>query len=46
MNDRVDPAHFQSRTSQLEEADGAPHNPTDNPTMGEIISAASRAAAS
>ncbi|KXF75187.1 dTDP-glucose 4,6-dehydratase [Paramesorhizobium deserti] len=27
------------RTSQLEEADGAPRNPTDNPTMGEIISA-------
>ncbi|YBV94902.1 PhoX family phosphatase (plasmid) [Phyllobacteriaceae bacterium JZ32] len=25
------------RTSQLEEADGAPRNPTDNPTMGEII---------
>ncbi|RCS22972.1 PhoX family phosphatase [Phyllobacterium salinisoli] len=25
------------RTSQLEEADSAPRNPTDNPTMGEII---------
>ncbi|WP_420962933.1 PhoX family protein [Brucella sp. IR073] len=25
------------KTSQLEEADSAPRNPTDNPTMGEII---------
>jgi len=38
MNDRVDPAHFQSRTTQLEHANGASHNATDNPTMGEIIS--------
>ncbi|PRD44625.1 dTDP-glucose 4,6-dehydratase [Phyllobacterium phragmitis] len=26
------------KTSQLEDADSAPRNPTDNPTMGEIIS--------
>ena len=25
-------------TTQLEEADGAGHNPSANPTMGEIIS--------
>ena len=35
--------HFQGdnpfRTSQLEEADGPGHNPTANPTMGEIIAA-------
>ena len=33
MNDQSIP------TSQLEEADGAGHNATSNPTMGEIISA-------
>jgi secreted PhoX family phosphatase len=27
------------RTSQLEAAEGAPHNPTDNPTMGDLIAA-------
>ncbi|MET3645957.1 PhoX family protein [Phyllobacterium ifriqiyense] len=27
------------RTSQLEENDGPGHNPTDNPTMGELIAA-------
>ena len=27
------------RTSLLEENDGPGHNPTDNPTMGEIIAA-------
>lgn len=26
------------KTSQLEEADADPRNPSDNPTMGEIIS--------
>ncbi|MYZ49182.1 PhoX family protein [Propylenella binzhouense] len=37
MNEHVQPSGF--RTSLLEEAEGAPRNPTDNPTMGEIISA-------
>ena len=31
--------HVLFKTSQLEEADGPPHNPSDNPTMGEIIGA-------
>ena len=34
------------RTSLLEENDGPGQNPTANPTMGEIIARASRAAAS
>lgn len=38
MNEHVSqPSPF--RTSQLEEADSAPRNHTENPTMGEIISA-------
>ncbi len=38
MNDHFSPeAVF--RTSQLEENDGPGHNPTENPTMGEIIAA-------
>jgi len=38
MNDHVSqPNPF--KTSQLEEADSAPRNRSDNPTMGEIISA-------
>jgi secreted PhoX family phosphatase len=38
MNEHISqPSLF--KTSQLEEADNAPRNPTDNPTMGEIISA-------
>ena len=35
MNDT--PSRNGFRTSMLEEADGPPHNPTDNPTMGELI---------
>ena len=31
--------HVRFKTSQLEEADGPPRNPSDNPTMGEIIGA-------
>lgn len=38
MNQHVTDKH-QFLTSQLEAADGTPRNPTDNPTMGEIISA-------
>ncbi|HEY9055691.1 MAG TPA: PhoX family phosphatase [Aurantimonas sp.] len=37
MNEQVTGAVF--RTSQLEEAAGEGHNPTDNRTMGEIIAA-------
>jgi secreted PhoX family phosphatase len=37
MNADIDRFHF--RTSRLEEAEGPPHNPTANPTMGEIIAA-------
>ena len=35
MTDRTS---SQFRTTRLEESDGPGHNPTDNPTMGEIIS--------
>lgn len=38
MNDRISQTAL-FPTSQLEEADGAPRNPTDNTTMGEIIAA-------
>ncbi|MET0606569.1 MAG: alkaline phosphatase PhoX, partial [Beijerinckiaceae bacterium] len=38
MNDTPS-THPLFRTSQLEEADAPPHNPSDNPTMGEIIGA-------
>ena len=34
----TDRASSQFRTTRLEESDGPGHNPTDNPTMGEIIS--------
>ena len=39
MNQHVIPARSAFRTSLLEQADGAPCNPTDNPTMGELIAA-------
>ena len=38
MNDTPS-THPHFRTSQLEEADAPPRNPSDNPTMGEIIGA-------
>jgi secreted PhoX family phosphatase len=38
MNDHVSQQTL-FKTSQLEEADSAPRNPTANPTMGEIIAA-------
>ena len=37
MNEHVPPAASGFKTSLLEEADGPAHNPTANPTMGEII---------
>ena len=37
MTEHVSPAVSGFRTSLLEEADGPAHNPTGNPTMGEII---------
>jgi uncharacterized protein len=37
MNQHVSASRLRFRTSQLEAAEGAPHNPTDNPTMGDLI---------